>query len=251
MKKYAVLTFDEPEFEPSYINTPNEGKGGFCRLFFTGKYRLSDVSCKVYRHRSFLKASVYILFQIYYSLKSKVFNTETIFDFLGKYNIKGTFFGVFELIDDDKHQDEYLDVFKKIVHEGHELGLHGYKHRPLTLNDLNHSIQLAKNKLGLDLRTYSSPWGDDQQLTVKLLQEYKFKGFRVWSMKEDMENDLVQLKYRNDLNGCTMNEDYIILNIHGPDMYPLGKSKIIKNIRKLLDNDYEFITFEKLCEIKK
>jgi len=81
-----------------------------------------------------------------------------------------------------------------------------------------------------------------------LLNKHRFKGFRVWSMNEKTDSDLVQLKYRNDLSGCTLNENYIILNIHGPDMYPLGKKKIEGMISELISNGYEFIRFDDLIK---
>ena len=37
MSRLAVITFDEPEFAPSYVGTVNEGKAIFAWLFFTGR----------------------------------------------------------------------------------------------------------------------------------------------------------------------------------------------------------------------
>ncbi|ROV56472.1 DUF2194 domain-containing protein, partial [Vibrio ponticus] len=182
------------------------------------------------------------------SIKSKFIKTETIFDFLSKHKIKGTFFGVFDLIDIGEEKEDQIKIFKAIINEGHELGLHGYNHLPLTEDALNKSMKLARELLGVTLSTYSSPWGDDRDATVQLLEKNKFKGFRVWTMDERRDTDLVQLRYRNNLEGCKFNEKYIILNIHGPDMYPVGKKKIELMIEQLKLNGYEFIRFKDIVK---
>lgn len=247
--KIAVITFDEPELEPSYVNTRNIGKGIFGKIFFTGKCSFNDINTGVYQKRSFFKGSVFLLMQLYFAIKSLFAKSETIFEFLEKNEVKGTFFGVFNLIDKDvqPEHETYLSIFKKITAEGHELGLHGYGHCPLNEQQLQKSVSLAGDLLGVELMTYSSPWGDDREETEALLKKYGFKGFRVWTMKPDTQSIPVKVSYVNSVNG-SINDEVVVLNIHAPDMYPFGKSKIQQYISVLKAKGYTFMPFINCCE---
>ncbi|VBB08291.1 polysaccharide deacetylase [Lucifera butyrica] len=64
--------------------------------------------------------------------------TPQILDILNKYNARATFFVV------GKHAEKYPDLVRRIISEGHTLGIHGYRHRFAWLLDPVSSIQEIK-----------------------------------------------------------------------------------------------------------
>ncbi|MFL1705675.1 polysaccharide deacetylase family protein [Campylobacter sp. MOP7] len=250
--KIAILTFDEPEFEPSYINTRNFGKGMFGEVFFTGKVKMSKIHTGVFKNRPFYKGLFFLFAQMYFKLKSKFFYSETIFDFLNKNNIKGTFFGVFNLIDKNIEKEYlfYINIFKKIIENGHELGLHGYRHGVLTNSECQHSIKLARELLNTELQTYSSPWGADQKSTRKILCDNGFIGFRVWKFDDEISKNFIQARYVNNIDLHDELPELVVLNVHGPDFYPVGRKKIQSYIDILKSQNYVFMTFKEFVLLK-
>lgn len=50
-------------------------------------------------------------------------NTERILDILDEYNVKATFFTI------GNEAEEFVDVYKRIIEDGHSLGMHSYSHK--------------------------------------------------------------------------------------------------------------------------
>lgn len=93
--------------------------------------------------------------------------TNIILDILKKYDVKGTFFVVSENALKNKN------IIKRIIDEGHSIGLHSLKHRSpwlslpfQTKNDFYESLDIFK-KMGISIRFYRPPWG-----TFNLLTQY-------------------------------------------------------------------------------
>lgn len=80
-------------------------------------------------------------------------NTDAILDILKKYNVKATFF----VVGDDK--EKYESELKRIVDEGHTLGMHSYSHKYAQIYE-------SVDSFGEDL---------------SLLQEYLYETTGVWS----------------------------------------------------------------------
>ncbi len=80
-------------------------------------------------------------------------NTDAILDILKKYDVKATFF----VVGNDK--EKYAEQYKRIVDEGHTLGMHSYSHK---YSQIYESVEAFEN----DLTT---------------LQEYLYETTGVWS----------------------------------------------------------------------
>lgn len=245
----AVLTFDEPEFEPSYAGTANEGKSVFAWLFFTGRCRLSHVSLKVLRSDGLLRGAAYLMAAVYFSARSLFWRSETVFDLLARLRAPATFFGVFSLIDAPGSRETYLPIFRAILEHGHELGLHGYRHGPLSEGDLERSRALAREQLGVALNTYSSPFGDDRLETLKLIEREGFLGMRVWDA--DLlayDSSVRRFPYDYQLERAAESQSpVVVLNLHSGDCYPWGFRRVKRALTRLKKRGYRFITFAELC----
>jgi hypothetical protein len=249
MPRVAVLTFDEPEFEPSYVGTVNEGKSIFAWLFFTGRCRFSQIDFRIFEHRSVIKGLIYLAAGLYYAARSLVFRSQTIFDSLERDGLHATFYGIFELLDDPADRQQYLSIYREILSRGHELGLHGYRHLPLTEEDLEKSLALAREHLGAELVTYSSPIGDDRVETLALLEKHGFLGMRVWDRSFlDMTSPVRRYAYDYTLDTVLSSDaPVVVINLHSTDYYPWGSRRVRKAISTLRKKGYEFTTFRELC----
>lgn len=247
--RIAALTFDEPEFEPSYLGTANAGKSPFAWVFFTGRCKFSDVRIGVLRHG--LRGAVYLAAAVVLAARSLISRSETIFDALDREGVRATFFGVFSLIDADADSAKYLPVFRAILARGHELGLHGYRHAPLSPADLDRSLALARERLGAELSTYSSPFGDDRPETADLLERRGFKGMRVWDANMPAgDREMRLVPYDHDLDRITRSRaPVVVINLHSGDCYPWGLRRVKRAIAQLKQEGYCFMTFGELCAL--
>jgi peptidoglycan/xylan/chitin deacetylase (PgdA/CDA1 family) len=249
MQRVAVLTFDEPEFEPSYVGTVNEGKSVFAWVFFTGRCKFSQIDFRIFEHRSVIKGLIYLVAAFYYSTRSLFFRSQTVFDNLRRNDVRATFYGIFELLDDPVDRQQYLSIYRNILSHGHELGLHGYRHLPLTEDDLMRSRALAREHLGAELTTYSSPIGDDRVETLALLEKHGFLGMRVWDRSFlDMTSPVRRYAYDYTLDTILSSEaPVVVINLHSTDYYPWGVRRVTRAITALRKKGYEFTTFRELC----
>lgn len=247
--KVAVITFDEPEFELSYAGTPNEGWSIFAWLFFTGRCSIGQLDLRMLRPRP-LRGAAGLAIGALQAARSAFAPADTVFDFLRREQLPATFFGVFGLLDDPASLDQHLPIFERILAEGHELGLHGYRHRPLSELDLARSLSLASRRLGATLTTYSSPFGDDRLETLRLLERYGFTGMRVWDRGLlDVDSSVQRFAYDYALDVVReATAPIVIVNLHSLDFYPWGFAKVRRTIRSLKARGYRFSTFKALCE---
>lgn len=256
MPKYAVITFDEPEFEPSYVNSNNRGMELFSILFFFGKCRFSNINLKIFKNKNKRKNIVYFIFQIIFCIKCQFKKIENVFDFLDKNSIKATFFGIFELLEKRyESRPFYKKAFEQIYKNGHELGLHGYRHSSLTKEHISRSIFLSKTILNIDLKSYSSPWGLDLPETEELLYNFGFIGWRTFCEIKNNKpcKEIIKIPYVTTLKG-TKNlkaKEKIVLNYHSYNFYPFTKKRIQKEILQLKNEGFIFVTFKELCFLSK
>lgn len=249
MTRLAIVTFDEPEFEPSYAGTRNEGASIFAWLFFTGRCRFSDLDPRILRSRGPVAGLALLASGFLYALRSRFARCRTVFDVLRREDVKATFFGVFDLLDDPARRNRYLPIFKEILAHGHELGLHGYRHAPLTEPDLERALALAREHLGVDLATYSSPFGDDRCGTLALLEAHGFIGMRVWDRALlDVASPVRRLPYEYRLaKAVRSDEPIVVVNLHSGDCYPRGLGRLGKAISTLKLRGHRFATFREAC----
>ncbi len=94
-------------------------------------------------------------------------NTDAILDILDDYNIKATFFVV------GKDVDTYGDAYKRIVDDGHTIGMHSYSHNYSAIysskeafeSDFNEIHDLIFDVTGVDSKFYRFPGGSSNKLS--------------------------------------------------------------------------------------
>lgn len=94
-------------------------------------------------------------------------NTDAILDILDDYNIKATFFVV------GKDVDTYGDAYKRIVDDGHTIGMHSYSHNYSDIyssqkafeSDFNEIHDLIYDVTGVDSKYYRFPGGSSNKLS--------------------------------------------------------------------------------------
>lgn len=100
-------------------------------------------------------------------------NTEVILDILKQYNVKATFFVT------GKTQEAYIPLYRRIVAEGHTLGMHSYSHRYSEIyaskesfaRDLETLQEYLYDITGVWSRFYRFPGGSSNQVSEVPMQE--------------------------------------------------------------------------------
>lgn len=100
--------------------------------------------------------------------------TEEILAILREYNVKATFFVV------GKEDDYSMEMYKKIVEEGHTLGMHSYSHQYSTIyqsveefsKDIERLEKLLKKATGEDVRLFRFPGGSSNLVSNIGMQEF-------------------------------------------------------------------------------
>lgn len=94
-------------------------------------------------------------------------NTEAILDILKEYQVHATFFVV------GKEDENSLELYKRIVEEGHTLGMHSYSHSYAEIYDSLKAFQkdykkisrLLKETTGIEPKFYRFPGGSSNQVS--------------------------------------------------------------------------------------
>lgn len=100
-------------------------------------------------------------------------NTGIILDILKQYNVKATFFVI------GKTDQTSLDLYKRIVAEGHSLGIHSYSHKYTQIYESMESFQNdvlslqahLKEVTGQDVRLYRFPGGSSNTVSKVPIEE--------------------------------------------------------------------------------
>ena len=101
-------------------------------------------------------------------------NTQQILDILKQYNVKATFFVI------GKTDDLSKEMYKKIVEEGHTLGMHSYSHKYSVIydsmsafeQDFNQIHDYLKEVTGVDCQYYRFPGGSSNQVSNSDMREF-------------------------------------------------------------------------------
>ncbi len=94
-------------------------------------------------------------------------NTDAILDILDDYNVKASFFVVGE------DTEVYGDAYRRIVNEGHTIGMHSYSHNYSKIyqsadafaEDYNQIHQLILDTTGVDTKYYRFPGGSSNKVS--------------------------------------------------------------------------------------
>lgn len=101
-------------------------------------------------------------------------NTATILDTLAKYNVKATFFVI------GKEDDTSKELYKRIVAEGHTLGMHSYSHKYSEIynsldgfqEDFSRIQNLLYDVTGEECTYYRFPGGSSNQVSNTDMKEF-------------------------------------------------------------------------------
>ncbi len=100
--------------------------------------------------------------------------TEEILDILSTYGVKATFFVVGET------DEAYAPMYKRIVEEGHSIGMHSYSHKYSEIYESLDSFKadyskikgLIQEKTGVECSIYRFPGGSSNSIGKKHMQEF-------------------------------------------------------------------------------
>lgn len=100
--------------------------------------------------------------------------TKNLLDLLKRHNVKATFFVVGE------HALKHPHLLRRMVIEGHEIGIHHYKHKSgwfLTPGKLKKELKMCQEAIehitGREVRYYRPPWGHFNICTLALAKTYQ------------------------------------------------------------------------------
>lgn len=101
-------------------------------------------------------------------------NTDALLDILDDYNVKATFFVV------GKNSDEYIDQYKRIVEEGHTIGMHSYSHNYSTVYASEDAFEEDYQKIhkvifditGVDSKYYRFPGGSSNKVSNTSMSDF-------------------------------------------------------------------------------
>lgn len=101
-------------------------------------------------------------------------NTEAILEVLKEYNVKATFFVV------GKEDETSLEMYRKIVEEGHSIGMHTYSHQYSTIyqsveafsKDVERLQSLLKRVTNEDVKIFRFPGGSSNMVSNIKMQEF-------------------------------------------------------------------------------
>ena len=144
--------------------------------------------------------------------------TNELLDLLNEYDVKATFFVI--------AQDGYDDEYKRIINEGHTLGIHSYKH---VYSDVYSDISGFKNDV-------DSIYDYIESITGEAPLFYRFPGGSSNTIFKGDKDDLID--YLNDKNLV-----YYDWNVTSKDATNggLSKSQIANNVLKGIESNSEAV----------
>lgn len=114
-------------------------------------------------------------------------NTPKILDTLAKYNAKATFFVL------ENRIKEYPEYMKRLVYEGHQIGLHGVSHDVNViystpsepLYEMNRANETLYNTLGFKTRLIRTPYGSYPYMNLEQYKILKAANYALWDWTVD------------------------------------------------------------------
>ena len=101
-------------------------------------------------------------------------NTERILDILDEYNVKATFFTI------GNEAEEFVDVYKRIIEDGHSLGMHSYSHKYSEIYksvetfdaDFNKVSDYIESVTGIAPKLYRFPGGSSNLVSAIPMENF-------------------------------------------------------------------------------
>lgn len=151
-------------------------------------------------------------------------NTENILQVLKEYNVKATFF----VVGNKNNSKELEAMYKRIVEEGHTLGMHSYSHQYSTIyktldtfkEDLTTLQDYLTQTIGVTPTLYRFPGGSSNQVSdtkmevfIKYLKEKNLTYFdwNVSSGDASGQNLSVDEQVNNAMSGIEKNQESVVL----------------------------------------
>ena len=171
--------------------------------------------------------------------------TEEILDVLKKYNVKATFFVV------GKTDERSKELYRRIVDEGHTIGLHSYSHKYSEIyaskaafqSDLQKISDLIYQITGQRTMLYRFPGGSsnkvsnvDMQLLIQYLNEsgFTYYDWNVMSGDASTQNFSAETLTENVMSGIKKNQTSIVL-YHDADSRTATVQSLTDVIKQLID----------------
>jgi len=181
-------------------------------------------------------------------------NTDEILDILAEYDVKATFFVVGRT---DEHS---LEMYRRIVDEGHAIGLHSYTHKYNVIyssleafeSDLEQIHKLIYDTTGVNTTLLRFPGGSNNQVSDISMNEFidfvKEKGYTYYdwnvlngdaTIKSHTEQELVD----NVINGVKKYETSIVL-MHDASNKDATVASLRTIIEELLEMNAEILPID-------
>jgi len=167
--------------------------------------------------------------------------TTKLLDLLKRYDVRASFFCVASFC--DKHKD----VIKRMINEGHLVGMHSFSHKSAYLmglfgikNDFKNSLNLMSSFC--DIKYYRPPWGHINLFTLYYVKKYNLK-LILWNvMAEDWKGDTTSKEIEEKLLNRIAGNDIICLHDgRGKNSAPLKTIDALEVvIPRLLKDGYRF-----------
>lgn len=177
--------------------------------------------------------------------------TPQILDLLKQYNVKATFFVI------GKTAENYPQILKRIVQEGHLVGNHSYNHgntAKLSSSEFAQEIELAEEVIfkltGFRTALFRSPYGVLNDKTIKVLAD---KGYKVvaWSVDSlDWKGLTAEQVVANVFSHVTKGSIILQHSAGGPGEDLSGTVKALPQIiDELRRQGYRFVTVDQLLNL--
>lgn len=167
--------------------------------------------------------------------------TTKLLDLLKRYDVRASFFCVASF--SDKHKN----VIKRMINEGHLVGMHSFSHKSAYLMGLFGTKNDFKNSLNLmssfcDVKYYRPPWGHINLFTLYYVKKYNLK-LILWNvMAEDWKGNTTSKEIEEKLLNRIAGNDIICLHDgRGKNDAPLKTIDALEVvIPRLLKDGYRF-----------
>lgn len=181
-------------------------------------------------------------------------NTFDVLDILEEKDIKATFFIVGSSITDKEEI-----ILKRMVNEGHTIGIHTYSHMcneiycsvERFLDDFNMVYQQIYDITGKRVNIYRFPWGSNngysKGIKDALMDEMERRGFTCydWNVSaNDSVGKPTAYSIRKNILKNLKREDYPIILLHDSSINDLTVQMLPDIIQMISDMGYEFDTLD-------
>ncbi|KMT22748.1 polysaccharide deacetylase family protein [Clostridium cylindrosporum] len=174
--------------------------------------------------------------------------TPKILDTLKSENVKATFFVI------GKNVDYYKKTFKRIVSDGHTIGLHSYTHNlsevyksdDAFINEMKKSDKLIKSITGKTTSILRFPGGTFKRMTPSLLNKLHLNNYKIYDWHSSVDDGMYPKTspdklVKNALSYGTKGRDIIIL-LHSRPNNKTTAEALPKLIKHYKSQGYSFKT---------